>query len=157
MGRALLFPSAIEAIGGDLGLGLITETPWHPAFPFKSSLTGQTAQELADAYEAEKGKQLTEPIGFIYSGYEVLADVLRRAQTLEKEALRKAFADTDLQTVLGHVKFKPDHTATTPSGGQRWVKGKKFPYDAKLVSAGNWKDTLRPAGKVLALQEIRGG
>ena len=157
MGRALLFPSAIEAIGGDLGLGLITEAPWHPAFPFKSSLTGQTAQELADAYEAEKGKQWTEPIGFIYSGYEVLADVLRRAQTLEKEALRKAFADTDLQTVLGHVKFKPDHTATTPSGGQQWVKGKKFPYDAKLVSAGNWKDTLRPAGKVLALQEIRGG
>ena len=65
MGRALLFPSAIEAIGGDLGLGLITEIPWHPAFPFKSSLTGKTAQELADAYEAEKGKQWTEPIGFI--------------------------------------------------------------------------------------------
>jgi len=28
-------------------------------------------------------------------------------------------------------------TATTPAGGQQWVKGKKFPYDAKLISAGN--------------------
>ena len=154
--RALLFPSAVEAIGGDLGLGLSTETPWHPAFPFKSSLTGYTAQELADEYDTEKGKQWTEPIGFIYSGYEVLADVLKRAQTLEKEAVRKAIADTDLPTILGHVKFKKDNIDTTPAGGQQWVKGKKFPYDAKLISAGNWKGTLRPVGKLRTLQEIRG-
>lgn len=157
VGRALLFPSAVEATGGDLGLGLSTETPWHPAFPFKSSLTGYTAHELAEAYEAEKGKQWTEPLGFIYSGYEVLADVLKRAQTLEREAVRKAIADTDLPTILGHVKFNKDNIATTPAGGQQWVKGKKFPYDAKLISAGNWKDTLRPVGKLRTLQEMRGG
>ena len=156
VGRALLFPSAVEAIGGDLGLGLSTETPWHPAFPFKSSLTGYTSQELADAYEGDRGKQWTVPIGFIYSGYEVLADVLKRAQTLEKEAVRKAIADTDLPTILGHVKFKKDNIDATPAGGQQWVKRKKFPYDAKLISAGNWKGTLRPVGKLRTLQEIRG-
>ena len=75
----------------------------------------------------------------------------------KKEPLRKTFADTNLETVLGHVKLKPDNTATTPSGGQQWVKGKRFPYDAKLVSAGNWKDTLRPEGRVLPLQEFRKG
>jgi len=47
-------------------------------------------------------------------------------------------------------------TATTPAGGQQWVKGKKFPYDAKLISAGNWKGTLRLVGKLRTLQEIRG-
>ena len=36
---------------GDRGDGLTTEIWWAPTYPFKSSLTGQSAQELADAYE----------------------------------------------------------------------------------------------------------
>ena len=51
LGKALLFPGAIEALG-DLGDGLTTEVWWSPSHPFTSSLTKQSAKALAEAYEA---------------------------------------------------------------------------------------------------------
>ena len=89
VGRALMFPTAVEAIGGDLGLGTSTEAVWHPSYPFKSSLTGESGKQLADAYESATGKQWTAPLGGLYGGYEIVADVLKRAQTLDKETFEK--------------------------------------------------------------------
>ena len=43
LGKALLFPGAIEALG-DLGDGLSTEVWWSPSHPFTSSLTKQSAK-----------------------------------------------------------------------------------------------------------------
>jgi branched-chain amino acid transport system substrate-binding protein len=48
LGKALLFPGAIEALG-ELGEGLSTEVWWSPSHPFSSSLTKQGAKALADA------------------------------------------------------------------------------------------------------------
>jgi len=67
-----------------------------------------------------------------------LADVLKRAQSLDKKALRKALAETDLDTIGGHVKFAENNSAVTPSGGMQWVKGKEFPFKYNLVSKGNF-------------------
>ncbi len=64
IGKALLFPSSIEALG-DIGNNLGTEVWWHPTSPFKSSLTGQSAQQLADAYSTATGKEWTQPLGFV--------------------------------------------------------------------------------------------
>jgi branched-chain amino acid transport system substrate-binding protein len=153
IGRAVLFPSVVEAIGGDVGLGTSTEVLWHPAFPFKSSLAGYTAQDLADAYEAASGKQWTQPIGGFYLGYEILADVLRRAQTLDKETLRRAIADTDLKTMGGHVKFNEKNVAVTPVGLIQWVKGKKFAFESKIVSGGNYREII-PQTQLVPIPEL---
>ena len=139
-GRAGMFPTAMQAIGSDLALGVTSELLFHPAYPFKSSLTGETARQFCDAYESASGKQWTQPIGGCYAGYEILADVLKRAQTLDKETIRKAFADTDLETLQGPTKFNKDNVAGTPSGCLQWVKGKKYPYDAVIVANGNYKN-----------------
>jgi len=155
VGRALMFPTAVEAVGGDLGLGTSTEAVWHPSYPFKSSLTGETAKGLSEAYETASGKQWTAPLGGLYSGYEIIADVLKRAQTLDKEALRKAFAATDLPTIQGHTKFNDKNICITPSGGLQWVKGKKFPFDCVLVANGNYK-TLPKEAKMVSIHELRG-
>jgi branched-chain amino acid transport system substrate-binding protein len=155
VGRALMFPTAVEAIGGDLGLGTSTEAVWHPAYPFKSSLTGETAKEIADAYEAGSGKQWTAPLGGCYSGYEIIADVLKRAQTLDKETLRKAFAAANVNTLQGPTRFNDKNVAIVPSGGLQWVKGKKFQYDCVLVSNGNYK-ILPREGKMISIHELRG-
>jgi branched-chain amino acid transport system substrate-binding protein len=138
IGKALLFPSAVESVGGDLGLGTSTEIWWHPVFGFKSSLAGYSGQDLCDAYTAETGKQWSPPVGHIYLNYEILADVLKRAQSLDREALRKALAETDLDTIGGHVKFEKNNSAVTPSGAMQWVKGKKFPFKYNLVAKGNF-------------------
>ena len=155
VGRALMFPTAVEAIGGDLGLGTSTEAVWHPSYPFKSSVTGESGRELADAYESASGKQWTAPLGGLYSGYEIVADALKRAQTLDKEALRKALAATNLNTIQGYTKFNQKNIAIVPSGGLQWIKGKKFPFHPVLVSNGNYK-TLPKEAKMLSIHELRG-
>jgi branched-chain amino acid transport system substrate-binding protein len=153
-GRAALFASTMEALGGWLGLGILCEAIWLPSWPFKSSLTGWSARDLCDAYEKASGKQSNQLMGPMFSGYEILADVLRRAQTLEKEALRKALADTDIDTIQGHTKFRKDNTAIIPAGCFQWVKGKKFKYDAVLVSNGRYKE-LPLERKTVSLHELR--
>jgi branched-chain amino acid transport system substrate-binding protein len=155
IGRAAMFPAAVEALGGDLGLGVSSEAPWHPSYPFKSSLTGETAKQVGDAYEAQSGKQWIVPLGGTYSGYEIVADVLKRAQTLDKETLRKAFAATNLNTLQGPTKFNEKNVAITPSGGLQWVKGKKFPYDCMLVANGNYK-MLPTDAKMASIHDLRG-
>ena len=66
IGKAILFPAAVEALDGDSGDGLTSEVWWSPGHPFTSSLTGQTSQEVADAYTSETGRQWTQPIGFAH-------------------------------------------------------------------------------------------
>ena len=57
-----LFPSEVEALG-DLGFNLASAAYWHRAFPYKSSLTGVSGDELADGYEKASGKQWTQQLG----------------------------------------------------------------------------------------------
>ncbi len=154
-GRAGLFATAMEALGGDLGLGILCEAVWLPSFPFKSSLGGYSGRDLAGAYEEASGKQWTQLLAGHWTGYEILADVLRRAQALDRETLRKSIAETDLDTIGGHVKFNKDNICVVPSGCLQWVKGKKFKYDAVLVSGGKYKE-LPIERKTVSLHEIRG-
>ena len=78
IGKAILFPVAVEALGKD-GNNLSSEVWWSPNHPFKSSLTGMSAKDLAAAYEAATRKQWTQPIGFVHALFEVAVDVLKRA------------------------------------------------------------------------------
>ena len=55
VGKAILFPVAVEALGKN-GNNLSSEVWWSPHHPFRSSLTGQSAQALADAYQQSTGK-----------------------------------------------------------------------------------------------------
>ncbi|MGH7074312.1 MAG: ABC transporter substrate-binding protein, partial [Stellaceae bacterium] len=73
---AFLFPSAIDALG-DRGDGMSCEVWWTPAYPFKSSLTGQTAKQLADDWVQSTGKQWTQPIGYAHALWEVAFGALR--------------------------------------------------------------------------------
>src|SRR5580658_1904957 len=105
IGKALLFPSAVAALG-DRGDGLSSEIWWSPSHPFKSSLTGQSAKELCDAYTAATGKPWTQPIGFNHGLFEVALDVLKRAKNLkDPKAILQAIVATNLQTVVGPVNW----------------------------------------------------
>jgi ABC-type branched-subunit amino acid transport system substrate-binding protein len=84
-----------------------------------------------------------------------VADALRRAQSLDKEILRKALADTDLDTIGGHIKFNDKNVAATPVGIIQWLKGKKFPFICKIVSGGIYKE-ITPEAKLLSIQELQG-
>ena len=106
LGKALLFPAAIEALG-DLGDGLTTEVWWTPSHPFKSSLTRQSAKQLADAYEAATKKQWTQPIGFVHALFEVAVDTLKRTQGPRRARRRSATRSRrpTSDTIVGHVTW----------------------------------------------------
>ncbi|AMM87171.1 ABC transporter substrate-binding protein [Martelella sp. AD-3] len=150
---ALLFPGSVEAMG-PLGNGMTTEVWWTPAFPFKSSITGQTSREIADQWESEQNRQWTQPLGYSHSVLEVAIDVLKRsADPLDREANREALAATNLDTVVGHINFSGQphkNVCTTPIFGGQWVKGEKWPYDLKIVD-NSVNQLFEPQQKIVAL------
>jgi branched-chain amino acid transport system substrate-binding protein len=133
IGKALLLPAEVYALGGNLPHGLTTEVQWSPAFPFKSSLTGETPKELCAAWTKETGKQWTQPIGGIHATLERAIDALTRAQSLDKVKIRDAIAATDLHTITGYVKYNKQHYIETPLVGGQWVKGKDWKWDMEIV------------------------
>jgi branched-chain amino acid transport system substrate-binding protein len=128
IGKALLFPSAVSALG-DRGDGLSSEIWWSPSHPFKSSLTGQSAKELCDAYTAATGKPWTQPIGFNHGLFEVALDVLKRAKNLkDPKAILAAIVATDLNTIVGPVNWANGpvkNVSKTPLVGGQWTKTAK--------------------------------
>ena len=137
IGKALLFPAAVEALG-DTADGLSTEVWWSPSHPFKSSLNGMSARQVADAYERSTKKQWTQPLGFIHALFEVGIDALKRSQSLDKpEHIRDAIVATNLNTVVGPISWKGGpvkNVAKTSLVGGQWVKGKKYKYDLVIVN-----------------------
>ncbi|HUL66750.1 MAG TPA: ABC transporter substrate-binding protein [Burkholderiaceae bacterium] len=136
VGKALLFPSSVDALGAN-GEGLSSEVWWSPKHPFKSSLTGQSTAALASAFEGETKKQWTQPIGFAHALFEVAADALKRTADLSNAgALRDAIAATNLETIVGPIRWSGQpvkNVAKTPLVGGQWRKGTKNKYDLVIV------------------------
>jgi branched-chain amino acid transport system substrate-binding protein len=124
IGKALLFPSVIESLG-PRGNGLTTEIWWTPSHPFKSSLTGQSAKQLTDAYVAATKRPWTQPIGFQHALFEVAIDVLKRSKALEPKAILDAIVATDYKSMVGPVKWsgQPVKNVTkTPLVAGQWQR-----------------------------------
>ena len=136
---AFLFPAGVNVLG-DRGGGVSTEGWWTPNFPYKSSLTGQSGQDLAAAWTADTGKQWTQPIGYDHAVWEVgLAALKASGDPKDHDAVRDAIAALDMETVIGPVKFKDSpikSVALTGVGGGQWrkTKGGKFPYELFVVN-----------------------
>jgi branched-chain amino acid transport system substrate-binding protein len=137
LGKALLFPGAIEALG-DLGYGLSTEVWWTPSHPFTSSLTKQSAKALAEAYEAGTKKQWTQPIGFAHALFEVASNALTRTKSLKANDVRDAIAATSTDSVVGPVKWGGQgpfkNVSKTPLVLGQWVKGSKNKVELVIVN-----------------------
>lgn len=122
--KATEFPASIAAFG-ERANGLTVELMWSPAHPFKSSLTGQTSRQLADAYTAASGRQWTMPLGFKHSLFELALDVLKRAGAKDPAAIRDAIRNSRLDTVVGPLDFRKGpvpNVAKTPLVAGQWQK-----------------------------------
>ena len=152
LGKALLFPGAIEALG-EQGYGLSTEVWWSPSHPFASSLTKQSAKALADAYEASTKKQWTQPIGFAHALFEVAADALKRSKGVGAKDVRDAVVATNLSTVVGPVKWGGQgpfkNVSKTPLVLGQWNKGTKYKVELSIVN--NEEAKSIPTGGTLKL------
>jgi branched-chain amino acid transport system substrate-binding protein len=138
VGKALEFPSAIEALG-DLGEGLGVEVWWSPEYPTKSSLTGLTSAEFAASYTKSTGKQWTMPLAFPETLFEVLSAAVTKAGSTDSAAINDAMTDLKVDTLVGPLDWSagpnPNVAKSMLTGGQ-WAKsdGGEFPLDLKIVS-----------------------
>lgn len=103
--KAFLFPGGVAALGSRAH-GMSTEVWWTPAYPFRSSLTGQTARQLADAYQAATKREWTQPLGVVHALFETGIAALK-ASGDPKDPAKVADALRTLQhdTVIGRLHF----------------------------------------------------
>jgi branched-chain amino acid transport system substrate-binding protein len=142
--KALLFHQTIEAVG-DIGIGCSDHMVWHPKFPYKSYLTGQTCEEYAAQYTTDTGKQWGQPLGQL-GKYEWAVDVLKRTPNVDdKESYLDPIKTTKFSDINGDVDFTapvqmgtahpvPNVCKIKIAGGQ-WGKSEdpKFKYDIYIT------------------------
>ncbi len=155
IGKAILFPQAVEALG-DTGHNLSSEVWWSPSHPFSSSLTGQSAGEVAAGFETATGKQWTQPIGFVHALFEVAADVMGRVtDTRDPDEVADAISATNLNSVVGPLSwdgaglppFAQRNVAKTPLVGGQWRLKDGGGYDLVIVDNQTAPDV--PTGGVM--------
>ncbi|HEY4014890.1 MAG TPA: ABC transporter substrate-binding protein [Polyangiaceae bacterium] len=134
--KVMLFPSEAEALG-ELSNNIATDIWWSPGHPYKSSLSGQSAGDLASAFTAETGKQWTQALGSIYSLFEIAAKGLAAAaDPHDRAAVAHALKTLKYEGMSGPLDFtagpQPGIAMQKIVGGQ-WRKGKSFPWDIYIV------------------------
>jgi branched-chain amino acid transport system substrate-binding protein len=72
-------------------------------------------------------------LGYLHAGFEIVIDALKRAQTLDREKLREAIENTNLDTIVGHIRYNKEHYCQTPLAGGQWTKGDKWPWELKVI------------------------
>ena len=103
--KALLFPGGVEALG-PRAEGMSTEIWWLPSYPFRSSLTGQTASELAVSYQAATKREWTQPLGVIHALFEVGVQALKASGNPKQPAsVADALRAMKQDTVIGQLDF----------------------------------------------------
>ncbi len=147
VGQALNFAETANAIGPTV-IGLTTEISWHPAYPYVSSLTGQTCQQIADAYEADTKRQWSAELIFFSLMEWYVAALKATSEPEDKGAILTALTTTKVETIYGPVDFTApvDMTAELevthpvpnclrmPTAAGQWLKGERWDYEKYLVS-----------------------
>ncbi|HET9170071.1 MAG TPA: ABC transporter substrate-binding protein [Actinospica sp.] len=147
--KAILFESTVASLPDNLGDGLCTASWWLPQYPFTSSLTGQSAAQLAADYEKSSGRTWNQALGPNHALFEVANHVLSRADPKNREAVAAQIGRSTLDTVLGKLTWTGGgaanpvrNVAAIPMVGTQWTKGAGG-FDLKVVG-----DSAFPAVKV---------
>jgi branched-chain amino acid transport system substrate-binding protein len=150
IGKALLFPSVVNSLGSR-GNGLTSEIWWTPNYPFRSGLTGQSAQQLTDAYTSATKRPWSQPIGYQHALFEIAIDVLKRAKSIDPKAILDAIVATNHNSMVGPVRWTGQpvkNVSKTPLVAGQWQRrGGAF----ELVITANKPAPEIPVGGTLEL------
>jgi len=92
---------------------------WHHA------VKAPGVKELNEAHVKRFGRPADPITGPAYACVQILAAAIEKAGALDREKIRDAIAATDLTTVIGPVKFRPDGTGIVHSVFLQWINGKQ--------------------------------
>jgi branched-chain amino acid transport system substrate-binding protein len=153
VGKAMLFPTDVQKLGPG-AQNVSSEYWWGPPWPYKSSLSGDSAKKLCDDYTKATGRQWTQHIGFAYSLFELAADIVKRSEGPGNAAATlNAVTTTNLETVVGPIAWNgkgpvKNVCKTIMVGGQwRRIEGSKWPIEIVVV-ANNTAPQVPVAGQM---------
>ncbi len=134
--KAFVFNDTVAQIQRP-GLTLTNEVWWSPAWPFKSSFTGQTASKLVDTYENNTGSPWVQTLGFSHALMEVAAHVCQNTPTTEAGDVRDTLRRARVNTVVGPINWRDRHpnlnVCTTPAVGGQWIRNAKGRWILEVV------------------------
>jgi branched-chain amino acid transport system substrate-binding protein len=154
--KVLLFPTDAYAMGSEV-YNVATDTWWVPTLPWKSSLSGETCQQMANEFEASGYGQWNANI----SNYSLFESAYAAFKTVsdphDKEEVADAIHNVNIEALAGPLNFtgngagwiKPfgpcPGVAITPPAGVQWQKGTTYPLECQVVD-----NTLQPDAKITA-------
>ncbi|GAB6172239.1 ABC transporter substrate-binding protein [Paradesulfitobacterium aromaticivorans] len=128
---------------GALADTVLTAGPWHGNK--KDPKWQEFNKKFTEKIGHEPGEHEVEGYAAIY----VVADALSRAKTLDREGVREALTQTDMDTIFGHVKFEKfgpySNQNKAISDVSQWIDGKLYtvypPQNAEkqIVPFKGWK------------------
>ena len=92
---------------------------WHHA------VKAPGVKELNEAHQKKIGRPADPIAGPAYACVQILAAALGRAGAADRDKVRDAIAATNMTTVVGPVKFRPDGTGIVQSVFIQWLNGKQ--------------------------------
>jgi branched-chain amino acid transport system substrate-binding protein len=105
--------------------------------PYTSSLTGESAKDLADAFQSATGKQWLQTLGSTYSLFEVaqlaLTTVSDPHDHEEVAAKLRTMSYAGMSGQLAFAKGPVPGVAIMPPVGVQWQRGKDFPFEMVVV------------------------
>ena len=109
--RAADSPPWSKNLGKD-GDFTVLAAGWHHA------MKAPGVKELNDAHQKKFGRPADPIVGPAYACVQILAAAITRAGGADREKIRDAIAATDMNTVIGPVKFRPDGTGIVQAGAR---------------------------------------
>jgi branched-chain amino acid transport system substrate-binding protein len=97
-GAGFIFPEYLKG-AGEAAESYFSASLWSPDLPYPG------AKEFDQKWEKATGNPAVYMHASAYASGYVIADVLKRAKTLSRDAIRDAFTGTKMETAYGPVQF----------------------------------------------------
>jgi len=134
--KVLLFPADVTALGS-LVNNIATDCWWSPFHPYKSSLTGESAKDLADGFEKATGQQWLQSLGSVHSLFEIAQKALTSVSDPHNKpavaAALKSLKYTGISGTLDWTAGPMPGVAIQQPVGVQWKKGTKYPWSMYVV------------------------
>ncbi len=150
--KVLLFPGDVKALG-KLVNNIATDSWWNPGMPWKSSLTGQTCAQVADAYQSATGQQWVQSLSN-YSLFEVAYAALKTvSDPHDKTEVADALFNVNIEGLAGQLDWTSSKNPApgvvdTPCLGVQWKPSSTWGWSMEVVD-----NTLMPEVALTAALE----
>lgn len=120
-----------------------TVTTWDRKYPFASSLTDETASELALWWESNFLSSPSALTGEKYAAAEIAVNAMKLAMAMDPEAIASAAGSLNVDTMIGLVDFDKEGNSILPCSVIRWT------YDPMTLS---WSKELASHAQLIDVE-----